>query len=248
MRNISQLCLNGRERYSCTDFRCRCHPPTTASSQPVMRISQAQDPASMALQLRLLALKLQMTRNLSSLLLQTTRSRTLQSCKRRQTTTMLPWTIAIGGECVPCHKAQQKHSKSIAKAKAKARAKGGRQSLTTCHTSPSVGHGGMGAHTGAHLWANRSPIVRQLIFHSNENAQRTWIRSADLASYPVMSTAKASFGTKKYSLFFYFSKNNTICLLLCVCWSMSVLKSMMTVGMRQIAIGVRQGIQCVAWL
>lgn len=205
MRNISQLCLNGRERYSCTDFRCRCHPPTTASSQPVMRISQAQDPASMALQLRLLALKLQMTRNLSSLLLQTTRSRTLQSCKRRQTTTMLPWTIAIGGECVPCHKAQQKHSKSIAKAKAKARAKGGRQSLTTCHTSPSVGHGGMG-NPGAHLWANRSPIVRQLIFHSNENAQRTWIRSADLASYPVMSTAKASFGTKKYIRFSFISQ------------------------------------------
>lgn len=91
MRNILQLCLNDRERYSCTDFRCRCHPIESAASQPVsqsqpvMRISRVpelrdrqrskfQAPMLHCSKLRLFALKLQMTRNLSSLLLQTTRS------------------------------------------------------------------------------------------------------------------------------------------------------------------------------
>jgi len=32
---------------------------------------------------------------------------------------------------------------------------------------------GIRGNPGAHLWVNRSPIVRQLIFHSNENAPRT---------------------------------------------------------------------------
>lgn len=83
----------------------------------------------------------------------------------------------------------------------------GRHSLTTCHIAGAAGEPDCDQDQEP-LWVNRSPIVRQLIFHSNENARRIWpgpLRNEHGQGFVVILV-----WYKKVSVSFYFSKNNTI--------------------------------------